>query len=136
VLHATHNPHQSLAKCPAKSLLLITRQREPRAGHIIIHNDVIHFPRTPRRCFPSFALFLRLSISLSSRSPATMSLILSIRPASPSVKLRAFRSPSMLSGFSPPRLLSSPDTTLVIALTCKYSLAKASKITECVSMRI
>jgi len=43
-----HTAPTILAKFPAMSLLLITRQREHHGtGHIIIHNDVIHFPRTP-----------------------------------------------------------------------------------------
>lgn len=51
-------------KSPAKSLLLITRQREHRStGRAIIHNDVIHFPVGPERlrCASSLTTFLFLS---------------------------------------------------------------------------
>jgi len=68
---------------------------------------VIHFPRNPRRCFPSFSLFLRLftalssslslSLSLSHLTPCAMSLILSIRislrAGVPSVLHQCFQAP-------------------------------------------
>lgn len=74
-----------LAKSPAKSLLLITRQREHHGvGHIIIHNDVIHFPRTPRQRFPPphfpCALASPFSLSLIS-SPYTWWHLLSLSPS-------------------------------------------------------
>jgi hypothetical protein len=102
---------------------------------------VIHFPRNPRRCFPSFSLFLRLFTALSSSLSLSLSLILPparchlfSRFASPCVRacLPFFINASRpLSAAFP---LFAHDTTLIIVtlqiLTCKYSFAKASKITE------
>lgn len=130
-----HTTPTILAKSPAKSLLLITRQREYHGQGILLFimmwfisleplGSVFPPPRFP--CVhalplsPSPSHFISLPWwHLLSRFVLHL---LSSRRASVSSVLYQFQVPSTAS--------SLLGRTPVIALTCKYSLAKASKIAK------
>lgn len=133
-----HKTPTILAKSPAKSLLLITRQREYHGQGILLfimmwfislepHGSVF-----PPPVFPAFSFFLPSPLGLSVlhiSSPwhgDTYSLALS------RISFRhAARLSFVLYQFQVPSAASSlPGRTPVIVLTCKYSLAKASKIAK------